>query len=249
MSPEKCRLYENPSLREMGSGLIRPGGLELTQKTVDLSALPPGARLLDIGCGTGAALRYLIDDRGFRAVGIDPSMVLLAEGLRKNPGLPLAGAAGTLLPFATGSMDAVLAECSLSVISDVTKALDECFRVLEDNGLLLVHDIYARNPSGAAGLPGLPLKSCLTGAVSKEEWIERFHGCGFTLLHWEDHSRSLKEFAARLIFEHGSLETFWGCSTGGPAQGGTIQSALHSAKPGYFLAVARKTGSPVLQGS
>lgn len=240
-----CRLYENPSLRAMGGGLIRPGGLELTQKAVEISALNPGARLLDIGCGTGAALRYLIDECGFRAVGIDPSQLLLTAGREKNPGIPLAGASATLLPFADRSMDAVVAECSLSVISDVTKALDECFRVLDHEGVVLAHDIYARNPSGVAGLRGLELKSCLTGAVSKEEWLQRFRRCGFTLIYWEDHSRVLKEFAARLIFDHGSLEAFWGCSAFGLDQQ-QMQSALRSARPGYFLAVARKTGDPCL---
>ena len=246
MPVEICRLYENPSLREIGGGLIRPGGLELTKKALAVSALKPGGRLLDIGCGTGAALRYLTDHCGFRAVGIDPSMLLLSEGRAKNPGLPLAGATGTLLPFADRSMDGVLAECSLSVMSDVEEALGECFRVLDSEGALLIHDVYARNPPGAAGLRELPFKSCLTGAVSKEQWIERFEGCGFNVIFWEDHSRALKEFAARLIFEHGRLETFWGCSTETPGleQGARIQSALFSARPGYFLAVARKAGEP-----
>ena len=251
MTSEMCRLYENRSLRERGGGLIRPGGLELTEKAVALSALKRGARLLDIGCGTGEALRYLIDRHGFRAVGIDPSLVLLSEGSAKNPGLSLAEASGTLLPFADRSMDAVLAECSLSVMSDPGKALDECFRVMESDGVLLAHDIYARNPFGATGLRGLPLKSCLTGAVSREDWIEKLEGCGFTVVHWEDQSRALKEFAARLIFEHGRLETFWGCSMGGPEreQGPRIQAAISAAKPGYFLAVARKAGALCSAGS
>lgn len=226
-------LYENPKLRAMGGGLIRPGGLELTQRALAASGLPPGARLLDIGCGTGAALRYL-GECGFRTVGIDPSLPLLAEGRAKNPGLSLTGAAGTMLPFCDRCLDAVLAECSLSVMDDAKKALKECFRVLDRGGLLLAHDVYLRNPCAADGLRGLELKSCLTGAVSREEWLERFTSCGFEVLLWEDHSRALKEFAARLIFEHGPLETLWDC----PAPAG---SALFSAKPGYFLAMARST--------
>ncbi len=243
---EMCRLYERSSLREMGSGLIRPGGLELTEKAIAVAGLKPGARLLDIGCGTGAALRCLVDHHGVRGVGIDPSMVLLTEGRAKNPGLCLAGASATMLPFADRSMDAVLAECSLSVTDDPETALAESFRVLESDGVLLAHDIYARDPSGAAGLRELELKSCLAGAVSREKWIERLTGCGFTLIYWEDHSRALKEFAARLIFKHGRLETFWGCSIGaaGPEPGTRIQSAVSSAKPGYFLAVAKKADGP-----
>lgn len=244
MSGEICRIYEKPSLREAGDGLIRPGGLELTRKAVVMSALRPGSRLLDIGCGTGAALRYLVENCEFRAVGIDLSRVLLAEGQAKNPGLSLAQASGTRLPFADASMDAVLAECSLSVMEDVQKVLDECSRVLKREGSLLVHDVYARNPLGEAGLRGLPVKSCLTGAVSRKEWIERLEGRGFSVTFWEDHSRALKEFAARLILSHGPLETFWRRSMSTPEieQGRQIQSAVSCARPGYFLAVAKKAG-------
>lgn len=243
---EMCPLYEKSSLREMGSGLIRPGGLGLTEKAIAVAGLKPGARLLDIGCGTGAALRRLVDDHGVRGVGIDPSRVLLTEGRAKNPGLFLAGASATMLPFADSSLDAVLAECSLSVIGEPETALAECFRVLDSGGMLLAHDVYARDPSGAAGLRELGLKSCLAGAVSREKWIERLTGCGFAVIYWEDHSRALKEFAARLIFEHGRLETFWGCSVGasGPEPGARIQSAVSLAKPGYFLAVAKKADGP-----
>jgi arsenite methyltransferase len=242
-----CSLYENPLLRDMGGGLVRPGGLELTQRAVAISALKAGARLLDMGCGTGAALRYLVEHHGLRAVGIDPSIVLLTEGRAKDPELPLARACATRLPFADSSFDAVLAECSLSVISDVGQALGECFRVLKSDGVLLAHDVYTRNPSGSAGLRDMSFKSCLSGAVSQQTWIERLEGSGFSAIFWEDHSRALKEFAARLIFEHGRLDTFWGCSTAaqGLAAGAQVQSALLSAKPGYFLAAARKSSAAV----
>jgi arsenite methyltransferase len=241
-SGESCRFFERPILREAGGGLIRPGGLELTQRAIDLSALEPGSVILDMGCGTGATLRYLIESCGLCAFGVDLSTVLLAEGKGRN--LPLARASGSHLPFADLAMDGVLAECSLSVMPDVEKALDECARVLKQDGMLLVHDVYARCPYDGASLRELPVRTCLAGAVSKEEWIERLEGRGFAVVVWEDHSQTLKLFAARLIFSHGSLESFWCGSQSGleMEEGREIQRAVSSARPGYFLIVAKKIG-------
>jgi ubiquinone/menaquinone biosynthesis C-methylase UbiE len=190
-----------------------------------------------MGCGTGVALQYLVEECEFCAVGIDVSKALLAEGGAKTPGLLLVRASGSALPFPDESMEAVLAECSLSLM-DAEGALGECWRVLKREGLLLVHDVYARNPHAQLSLQGLPVKCCLTGAVSREQWVARLEARGFAVNLWEDHSHTLKEFAARLIFQHGSLNAFWGSSEIEDRL--KIQCAVSSAKPGYFLAVAKK---------
>jgi arsenite methyltransferase len=238
----EIRVYEEMAIREAWAGSLRPGGLELTQRAICVSSLGHGSRVLDIGCGRGVTLHYLIENCGFRAAGIDPSEVLLAEGNRNHLGLPLVRASGADLPFADAAMDAVLAECSLSVMEDVGKVLAECSRVLKHDGVFLVHDVYARNPSAGSGLKGLPVRCCLTGAVSREEWIARLEGCGFAVTVWEDHSIALKEFAARLIFSCGSLSQFWGRSQSGPGTEDCrrIQHAISSIRPGYFLLMAEK---------
>lgn len=42
-----------------------------------LEGLPPGAKVLDLGCGTGSPIARHIVDRGFRVVGIDQSKRML----------------------------------------------------------------------------------------------------------------------------------------------------------------------------
>jgi ubiquinone/menaquinone biosynthesis C-methylase UbiE len=243
ISDEICPVYERRSVREVGEGLIRPGGLELTKKAIAVAELNPGALILDIGCGTGAALRYLVENCAFRAVGIDLSEVLLAEGRGLDPAATLVRASGMDLPFAGATVDAILAECSLSAMEDVEKALGECRRVLKQGCLLLLHDVYSRCPDSAAGLRGLPFKTCISGAVSREEWIERLETCGFAVTFWEDNSRALVEFTARLVFACGSLEKIW-CGSGNTLKterNREILTSISSSKPGYFLAVAKKT--------
>jgi len=242
-SSETSSIYENPALRKAGDGLIRPGGLELTQRAVALAALRSGSLVLDIGCGTGAAMRYLTESCSFRAIGIDLSSVLLAEGHGKTPGLLFVRASEACLPFADAIMDAVLAECSLSPMENMEKVLDECSRVLKPEGLLLVHDVYMHTSHGGAEIQDLPVECRLSGAISREEWIKKLEGRGFAVAFWEDHSQALKEFAARLIFSHGSLEPFLRRSpkTSCMEQCRGIPHALSIESPGYFLAVVKKT--------
>jgi len=71
-----------------------------------LSGLPGGARVADLGCGSGV-FTELLRRRGYQSVGLDISPKLLALGRRKYPGLKLEGDAENL-PFENASLDGVL---------------------------------------------------------------------------------------------------------------------------------------------
>jgi SAM-dependent methyltransferase len=236
-----CRVYEQLGLGGLADEPIRPGGLMLTTRAVALAGWPSGARVLDLGCGAGAALRYLIGAAGLQACGIDPSGALLEQGRRGAPDLPLICGLGEDLPLAAASLDGILAECSLS-LADVDRVLRECHRVLKAGAPILIHDVYARRLEGSGGLVNLPIRCCLAGAVSREEWLARLAAHGFKIRLWEDHSAALKEFAARLIFTYGSLEAFW-CRAGDlpqQADARELKDAVIKSSPGYFLLLAQK---------
>jgi hypothetical protein len=58
-------------------------------------------------------------------------------------------------------------------------------------------------------------------------------------LHVEDHSRLLRDLAAHIVWNHGSLAGFWAAMF--PALDTTcILSSIAAIKPGLFLCVARK---------
>ncbi len=239
---DKCRIYEQLGRGELAGGPLRPGGLMLTARAVALAGWSPGARVLDLGCGAGASLRYLISPGGLSAWGLDPSAVLLDQGRCAAPDLPMIHGFGEDLPFAAACLDGILAECSLSLTADLDRVLQECHRVLKPEAPLLIHDVYARNPDETAILGNLPIRCCLAGAVSQEEWLTRLVANGFEIKLWEDHSAALKEFAARLIFTYGSLEAFW-CRCGDlarQAEAKEIQNAVIKSNPGYFLLLAHK---------
>ena len=52
---------------------------------IELLALEPGARVIDLGCGKGELLRRLAARYEIRAVGVDRSPTLLEEARRRAP--------------------------------------------------------------------------------------------------------------------------------------------------------------------
>jgi ubiquinone/menaquinone biosynthesis C-methylase UbiE len=219
-------------------GVMRPGGLALTARAVEYCAFAPGAKIVDVGCGTGVTVEFLRTSHGLNAIGIDRSAVILERGLQRNPNLPLLQGCGERLPLAVSCMDSVFAECTLSLMEDRRKALAEFHRVLVPGGRLIVTGLYARRVARMEGV--VPPVSCLAGMTTREELSRDLENAGFLIELWEDHTPRLKEFVIRMIMEHGSLQPFWefDCSSGNARE---IQEAVKEAKPGYFLLVGRRT--------
>jgi len=114
------------------------GRRRILTRLVDDLALPAGARVLDVGCGTGANGPVLAAQGRF-AVGVDASPVPL--------GLDGTGARGhaarlrgdaTRLPFAEASFDLVVALDVLEHLIDDASAAREMHRVLRPGGALIV---------------------------------------------------------------------------------------------------------------
>jgi arsenite methyltransferase len=235
--------YESPALQAVTGPALRPGGLELTRRALAFCDLPAGGRVLDIGCGTGVTVHYLRQNCRLKACGLDRSIGMLGQARQRDRGLPLIQGEATHLPVRDQRLSAVMCECVLSLLEDTDAAWREFYRVLAPGGLLVLADVYARAPEHAGSLTSLPVTCCLKGATSRDGLLDRMQQSGFTLLVWEDHSEALKRLAAQLVFACGSLQAFWG-ATGAGACVNAYPAAVHRARPGYFLAVARKEGAP-----
>ncbi|MXY37091.1 MAG: class I SAM-dependent methyltransferase, partial [Dehalococcoidia bacterium] len=97
--------------------------------------LPPGARVLDIGCGPGlemADLRELDLD----PVGLDVSRGQLQIARKRLPSAALIRGTALTLPFRAGTFDGVWASASLLHLAreDAARGLAEIRRVLVDDG-------------------------------------------------------------------------------------------------------------------
>jgi ubiquinone/menaquinone biosynthesis C-methylase UbiE len=232
-----CRRDRRP-LDEAGGGVMRPGGLALTARALGYCALDAGARVLDLGCGTGVTVGYLRESLGLQAIGVDASRGALERGLRREAH-PLVQGSGSDLPLASGSMAAVLAECSLSIMPPGGRILAECWRVLAPGGRLAITDLYAREPRAMALLRSSPV-ACGAGMTTREELETQLEGHGLRVELWEDHSPALAEFAFRLIMAGGSPQMVWVRPGASQDEERRVADAVRSARPGYFLLVARK---------
>jgi ubiquinone/menaquinone biosynthesis C-methylase UbiE len=107
--------------------------------------LSPEDRLLDVGCGTGAASRAAAA-RAASVVGIDlaPEMIGRADELRSDlDNLRFQIADAEDLPFGDGEFTAVLCSNSFHHYPDPTAAAREMVRVLGAKGRLVLGDACA----------------------------------------------------------------------------------------------------------
>ena len=139
-----------------------PGGEGHTRRMLELAALPPGARVLDLGAGAGESLE-LLRALGYAARGLDlsPRSPLVERGDLLCTGLP------------SGSFDAVLSQCAFFVSGDVSGALKEAHRVLKSGGKLLLSDVFFEAPAPLLERAGFAL---LRSEDMTDAWREYYLG-------------------------------------------------------------------------
>jgi SAM-dependent methyltransferase len=234
----KPNLYESPALRKATGPAIRPGGLSVLEDVLERFPFEGGVRVLDVGCGVGASVAILRYQYALRATGIDLSRTLLREGAKMLPSMPLTQARAENLPLPDDCFQGVLCECVLSLVSDSKQVLSEFYRTLKPGGLLIMSDIYRRDPSDNHQV--LPCASCFSGARDRGSLLGWLADVGFTVHLWEDHSHLLRELAAKLIFMHGTMSAFWE-QFAGAGNGRQMEQAVRAMRPGYYLVVAEKS--------
>lgn len=119
------------------------------RRTVRRLDLKPGARLLDLGCGTGD-LALAFAATGVTVVGADfagPMLPLARSKAQRRRLAPcwLRGDA-LALPFADRSFDAVTVAFGVRNFEDPQAALAECARVLRPGGRLAVLEFFPMPP-------------------------------------------------------------------------------------------------------
>lgn len=199
--------------------LKRPGGFLITERAISLCRFSTGAKLLDLGCGSGATVEYLINKYGFDVSGIDINLEqeLSSEKLLK--------ALSEEIPFPDRFADGIIMECSFSLMENQAEVLKECFRVLKENGSLIISDMYARDePAKFSG--------CLGNIETKENIVSLLEKSLFNIEHFEDFSHHLHTMWGQMIFDKGA-ESFY-CDLG------MSQEVLKKVKCGYFLLIASK---------
>ncbi|MDA8040322.1 MAG: ubiquinone/menaquinone biosynthesis methyltransferase [Actinomycetota bacterium] len=113
-------------------------------RAVTLLALRPGSVVVDLACGTADLAREL-DERSYRAIGVDFSLNMLRHAGLGTPPLLLADAGR--LPVRSASLDGVVSGFALRNFSDLPAVAAELARVLRPGGRLSLLEVS--RPRGA----------------------------------------------------------------------------------------------------
>ena len=233
-------IYESDQMICATGGALRPGGIELTEYATNFCGFEKGSRVLDVGCGTGMTLEHLSRKYKLKTYGIDPSRILIEKAKSRNPQLEIIQARGENLPFENACMDGALADCTLSLMSDIQTAIREAGRVLKPGGWFVIADVYARRPEHIGLLEKFSAGTCLRGLHSVERLKDVLGENGFEIELFADRTELLKKLMVKIIFEYGSMNAFWSKAASCKANALGFQNALSKCKAGYFLMIARK---------
>ena len=191
------------AMQERLAGVLEERGADAQQRAMReafLAAIdyPDGARVLDVGCGTGVLTRQLAGRPGVASVvGVDsaPSLLERARELAAElESVELAVGDARALPFADGEYDVVVFDSTLSHVPGPDGALAEAYRVLRPSGWLAAFDGDYATATVALGDHD-PLQTCvdamMAGSVT-DRWLVRrlpalVRACGFADLSFQSH--------------------------------------------------------------
>jgi SAM-dependent methyltransferase len=121
----------------------------LFERLLDRGLLPPGRRVLELGCGAGTYVR-LLGKRGYPVVGLDYSLPSLSRAAAADPGGRYVAGSAYALPFPSGAFHAVVCVGVLQVLEHPDAAIAEIARILPTRGIALIETLNPWNPIAVA---------------------------------------------------------------------------------------------------
>ena len=240
---------------------FHPGGRDLTLEAAKACGWKEGDRILDIGCGDGAAMVLLADELGVKPVGCDTDDGMLALAKQRREGLKLRKTDGMALDFPSLYFDGALMECSFSLMNRHDEMLHELYCVLKPGATLAISDLYIINPDQERAdetyyearrilatprqeedcetADQIPSPYLLDGMFVIDKLLYAIQNSGFEVTLFRDRTKMLQDYHAQILFEHGSLDNFWKESL--PKGTRPFCRAKLGKNTGYFLLTAKKT--------
>ncbi len=140
MTPNSAARWHNPALLDHLIRIRHPWDA-LTRRIVRAIIaryLPPASRtLVEIGAGGGQLREWLPPELAAVTTHTEPSEPFLDAFRVRYPDAKVVAADAEKLPFAAGSVSAVLALCVLDTLPDLATVRNELHRVLRPDGVLI----------------------------------------------------------------------------------------------------------------
>jgi ubiquinone/menaquinone biosynthesis C-methylase UbiE len=109
----------------------------LSPQMLDLAGVRAGQDALDVGCGTGALTRLLVDRLGAKHVtGVDPSQAFVGAARERFPGVRIEHGSAESLPFQDDTFDVAIAQLVVHFMTDPVGGVREMARVTRREGVV-----------------------------------------------------------------------------------------------------------------
>jgi arsenite methyltransferase len=154
---------------------------------VALANLKEGETVLDLGSGGGIDVFLASKKVGQhgKVIGVDMTEEMLERAKASATKFGYSNVEFRLgeienLPVETGTVDTIISNCVINLSPDKLKVFQEAYRVLKNDGKLMVSDIVTKGD-----LPETVRKSfdawagCIAGALKKTEYIDTIKKAGF----------------------------------------------------------------------
>lgn len=175
-----------------------PRALAIRETFLAEVGFPDAARVLEVGCGSGAICRELATRPGVaEVVGLDPSPAFLAKARDLAAGIPnlrFDEGDARSLSYDDQEFDAIVFHTCLTHVPGPEQALVEAYRVLRPGGRLAVLDGDYAATTVALGDHD-PLQACVDAAMVglvNDRWLVRrlptmANAAGFQLERFDSH--------------------------------------------------------------
>jgi SAM-dependent methyltransferase len=148
------------------------------RRALTLAAIAPGARFLDVGCGTGRWVRRY-EELEFSAVGMDATIGMLQIARAHDTRSPLITGLAQSLPFSNAAFDCL---SDITVVQHIpyelqSRALQEMVRVLRPGGRMILLEVICGKNSQIG-------KDSHVFPRQPRDWISEVEHCGASLIDW-----------------------------------------------------------------
>ena len=254
-----AEFYELPIVAALLGDRFHPGGATLTRDLASAVLVSRDSHVLDIACGNGNSARLIAADYGAHVTACDYSLNNLLIARRTSsaaavdPRIDYVRCDAVQLPFAVGSFDAAICECSLCLFDNPDAVLAQIHSMLSPGGRIGISDLFLNKPVPVSlnGVLGSVL--CVAGARSADGYRHLLEKNGFESVRIRQVNWALTDMLQRVrhrlraLYRAGALDDSPGDRHETESVLSDLQRFISDGGAGYLFAVGHRKKEQVAQ--